>query len=432
MGFSWSEIERSLWGRAAIWLAFAAALGVAPLLFRGGLAMTILSQAGYVIIICLSYNILFGQGGMLSFGHAVYTGFGALIAMHAMRMAGTADGWSVPLPLIPLAGGLAGGFMAVLFGYVTTKKSGITFAMITLGLGELVAAMSLMFPGFFGGEAGVKADRVYGTPLFGMDFGPQIQVYYLIAVYCVICTALMYAFTCTPLGRLLNATRDNPERVEFIGYSTQRVRYLAFIISGFFAGIGGGLAAINFEIINAGDSLSIAQSGSFLLFTFLGGASFFVGPILGGIMLVLASVLLSDLTSAWLLYIGLFFVLMVMYVPGGVASLIAANVAIVRSGRASRLTVPYVGLMVASIATLFGFSLLIEMIYHTQFEAAKGPVMRFLGAAVDTHQPAVWIGAALYTAAFGALFLLACRQFAAGWEKIQEEMDAAQLAEVRS
>lgn len=122
MGFSWSEIERSLWGRAAIWLAFAAALGVAPLLFRGGLAMTILSQAGYVIIICLSYNILFGQGGMLSFGHAVYTGFGALIAMHAMRMAGTADGWSVPLPLIPLAGGLAGGFMAVLFGYVTTKK----------------------------------------------------------------------------------------------------------------------------------------------------------------------------------------------------------------------------------------------------------------------------------------------------------------------
>ncbi|MBN8960620.1 MAG: branched-chain amino acid ABC transporter permease [Rhizobiales bacterium] len=431
MGFSWSEIERSFWGRAIIWLAFAAGLGIAPLLFRSGIAMTILSQAGYVIIICLSYNILFGQGGMLSFGHAVYTGFGALIAMHAMRMAGDSGGWSVPLPLIPLVGGLAGGFMAVLFGYVTTKKSGITFAMITLGLGELVAAMSLMFPGFFGGEAGVKADRVYGEPLFGFDFGPQIQVYYLIAIYCVVCTALMYAFTCTPLGRLLNATRDNPERVEFIGYSTQRVRYLAFIVSGFFAGIGGGLAAINFEIINAGDSLSIAQSGSFLLFTFLGGASFFVGPIIGGIMLVLASVLLSDLTSAWLLYIGLFFVLMVMYVPGGVASLIATNVAVVHSGKASRLIVPYIGLIVASVAALCGLSLLIEMTYHTQFETAKGPVMRFLGATIDTHQSAIWIAAVLYTALVGAFLRFACLRFMSGWEKIQEEMDAAQAIEVR-
>ncbi len=431
MRLTWSDIEQSYWSRAVVWLAFAAVLGVAPLLFRSGLAMTILSQAGYVIIICLSYNILFGQGGMLSFGHAVYTGFGALIAMHAMQMAGDANGWFVPLPLIPLVGGVAGAFMAVLFGYVTTKKSGITFAMITLGLGELVAAMSLMFPGFFGGEAGVKADRVYGAPFFGFDFGPQIQVYYLIAVYCVICTALMYAFTCTPLGRLLNATRDNPERVEFIGYSTQHVRYLAFIISGFFAGIGGGLSAINFEIINALDSLSIAHSGSFLLFTFLGGASFFVGPIIGGVMLVLASVLLSDLTSAWLLYIGLFFVLMVMYVPGGVASLIASNIAILRSGKAARLAVPYAALAAASIAAMFGLSLLIEMIYHTQFEAAKGPMMRFLGAAIDTHQRMVWIGAALYTATTGGLFVLACRRFLGGWEKLQEEMETAQALEVR-
>lgn len=423
-------IEQSFWGRALIWLTFAAALGVAPLLFRSGLAMTILSQVGYVIIICLSYNILFGQGGMLSFGHAVYTGFGALVAMHVMGLAGT-DGWSVPLPLIPIVGGLAGGFMAILFGYVTTKKSGITFAMITLGLGELVAAMSLMFPAFFGGEGGVKADRVYGEPFFGFDFGPQIQVYYLIAVYCVICTAAMYAFTCTPLGRLLNATRDNPERVEFIGYSTQYVRYLAFIISGFFAGIGGGLAAINFEIINAADSLSIAQSGGFLLFTFLGGASFFVGPIIGGVLLVLASVLLSDLTKAWLLYIGLFFLLMVMYVPGGVASLISATIAILRSGRASRLLMSYLGLGVTSIATIAGLSALVEMIYHTQFDAARGTIVRLFGVAIDTQQPIVWIIALVCVAAAGGLFVLACRRFLAGWEKIQEEMEAALAVEVQ-
>ncbi len=142
------------------------------------------------------------------------------------------------MSLVPLVGGLAGLLFAVLFGFVTTKKSGTTFAMITLGIGELVRPMSLMFPEFFGGEGGVtdQPRRTAGRSL-GITFGPQIQVYYLIAVYCFVCTGLMFAFTRTPLGRMLNAVRDNPERVEFIGYDTQRVRYFAFIIAGFFAGI---------------------------------------------------------------------------------------------------------------------------------------------------------------------------------------------------
>jgi branched-chain amino acid transport system permease protein len=129
---------------------------------------------------------------------------------------------------------------------------------------------------------------------------------------------------------MLNAVRDNPERVEFIGYNTQRVRYFAFIIAGFFAGIGGALAAINFEIVTA-DSVSGLRSGGYLLFTFLGGATFFFGPIIGAVLMVLASVLLSELTKAWLLYLGLVFLFMVMYAPGGVASLIMMNVRVARS-----------------------------------------------------------------------------------------------------
>ena len=153
-----------------------------------------LSQMGYLVIICLSYNILLGQGGMLSFGHAVYTGLGSFLAVHAMN---AATQGTMPLPscVIPLIGGLSGLFFAALLGYVTTKKSGTTFAMITLGIGELVAAMSLMFPGFFGGEGGVTTNRVYGGGFLGLTFGRQIQVYYLIAVYCFISTVLMFAFT---------------------------------------------------------------------------------------------------------------------------------------------------------------------------------------------------------------------------------------------
>ena len=167
-------------GRFVIWTLFAVMLIVAPMVFRSSLALTMLSQIGYLIIICLSYNILLGQGGMLSFGHAVYTGLGSFIAIHAMNMA-TKGSVNIPLVLIPLVGGLAGAFFAIILGYVTTKKSGTTFAMITLGIGELVASMALMFPEFFGGEGGITTDRVYGKPFFGISFGPAIQVFYLIA-----------------------------------------------------------------------------------------------------------------------------------------------------------------------------------------------------------------------------------------------------------
>ncbi len=409
-------------GRILVWGLFALALIVAPLLFTSSLAMTMLSQIGYLIIICLSYNILLGQGGMLSFGHAVYTGLGSFIAVHAMNMASKGQ-VPVPLVLIPVVAGVAGAFFAAIFGFVTTKKSGTTFAMITLGIGELVAAMSLMFPGFFGGEGGITTDRVYGKFL-GWNFGPQIQVYYLIAVYCFICTALMFAFTGTPLGRMLNAVRDNPERVEFVGYNTQRVRYLSFIIAGFFAGIGGGLAAINFEIVNASDSLSTIRSGGYLLFTFLGGATFFFGPIIGAVLLVFASILLSELSKAWLLYLGLVFLFMVMFAPGGVASLIMMNVRVARFGKLGRFGWLYAGLAATGAVMVAGFAALVEMIYHMQLNAALGPTVEFFGVALDTSSTAHWVGACAVALVGLALFDQVRRRFAHRWGQAQEEIEA--------
>ena len=409
-------------GRFVIWSLFAIALIVAPMLFRSSLALTMLSQIGYLIIICLSYNMLLGQGGMLSFGHAVYTGLGSFIAIHAMNMA-TKGSAGIPLVLIPLVGGLAGAFFAILLGFVTTKKSGTTFAMITLGVGELVASMALMFPEFFGGEGGITTDRVYGTPFFGITFGPAIQVYYLIAAYCFVCTAAMFAFTGTPLGRILNAVRDNPERVEFIGYNTQRVRYFAFIIAGFFAGIGGGLATINFEIITGADSLSVLRSGGYLLFTFLGGATFFFGPIIGAVLLVLASVLLSELSKAWLLYLGLVFLFMVMYAPGGIASLIMMNLRLAKYGKLRPLWVSYLGLAGTGLVGVLGAACMVEMTYHLQLNAAVGPEMNFLGATINAKSLTSWFGAGFVLLTGGGLFELCRRQFARQWSSIQEEIE---------
>ncbi|MBI3533615.1 MAG: branched-chain amino acid ABC transporter permease [Burkholderiales bacterium] len=408
-------------GRWIVWGLFALILLLAPKVFTSSLSVTMLSQMGIAIIACLSYNMLLGQGGMLSFGHAVYSGLGSYMAIHALNMV-SQGALPIPVSLLPIVGGLAGLAFAVLFGYVTTRKSGTPFAMITLGMAELVFAMSLMFSEFFGGEAGVSGNRVAGQSFFGITFGPATQIYYLIAVYTFVCVALMFAFTRSPLGRILNAVRDNPERVEFIGYSTQRVRYFAFIISGFFAGVAGGLGSLLFEIVTA-EVVGTGRSGAYLLFTFLGGATFFFGPILGGILMVIAFVLLSEFTKAWLLYLGLIFLFMVMYAPGGIASLIMMNLRVASFGLLRRVWVSYLALGVSALVVLLGAAVMIEMIYHLQLNAAMGPMLNFVGIEFNTSSLDHWFGAVFVLLTGLGLFELCRRQFILEWGEVQEEIE---------
>ena len=408
-------------GRVLVWGVFALALALTPMLFSSGLALTVLSQMGIAIIACLSYNMLLGQGGMLSFGHAVYSGLGAFVAIHALNSA-SSGALPIPVSLIPVAGGLAGMGFAVLFGYVTTRKAGTTFSMITLGLGELVFAMSLMVPEFFGGEGGVSGNRVVGQAVMGITYGPAIQVYYLIAVYTFVCVVAMYAFTQTPLGRMLNAVRDNPERVEFVGYNTQRIRYMAFILAGFFAGVSGGLGALNFEIVTA-EVVGAARSGAYLLFTFLGGATFFFGPIIGAVLMVLAFVLFSELTKAWLLYLGLIFLVMVMYAPGGIASLIMMNLRVAAHGRLKGLLRHYVLLGITAVVALTGLGALVEMIYHLQLNASMGAELPFMGLSLNVSQAQSWLGATAVALVGWVLFELARRRFARDWKAVQEAIE---------
>jgi branched-chain amino acid transport system permease protein len=404
--------------RWVIWGAYGLILLLAPLVFTSSLSHTMLSQMGIAIIVCLSYNMILGQGGMLSFGHAVYSGMGAFLAIHTLDLVAK-GGWPIPVSLVPIVGGLSAMLFAVLFGYVTTKKAATPFAMITLGIGELVWASALMFPEFFGGEGGISSNRVAGPKPFGITFGPQIQLYYLIAFYTFVCTAAMYAFTRTPLGRMLNAVRDNPERVEFVGYDTQKVRYIAFILSAFFAGISGGLAALNFEIVTS-EVVSAPRSGAYLLFTFLGGATFFFGPIIGGVLLVLAGVLLSELTKAWLLYLGLVFLFMVMYAPGGIASLVMMNVRVAAFGRLKELWVSYLALAFTALVALCGAAAMIEMVYHLQLNAALGPKLQFMGATLDAKGADSWFGAVFVMLTGVALFEVARRHYVRQWGEIQE------------
>ncbi len=408
-------------GRWVVWGGFALVLIMAPRLMSSGSVVSLLSLMGTTMIFALSYNMLLGQSGMLSFGHAVYSGMGAFFAIHAINLAGS-GALPVPLTLIPLIGGLAGLLFGVLFGYVTTKRSGTTFSMISLGIVELVFACSLMFPGFFGGEGGVAGDRVFGQPLLGITYGPQIQVYYLIAFWLFISTVAMFAISHTPLGRIANAVRDNPERAEFIGYDTQRVRYLMLILSGFFAGISGALTAINFEIVSA-ENVSAVRSGAVLLFTFIGGIGFFFGPMLGAIIGIFLTVMLSEFTKAWQLYLGLFFILIVMYAPGGLASLIMMNIRVVAQGHLRRILPSGLAVLSAGIVGLTGLIILIEMLYHRTLESAMGTQMTLFGQQVDTAALSGWLAGGLLFLAGLIAFLMIRPRFVNAWDDVNASIE---------
>ncbi|RPH64289.1 MAG: branched-chain amino acid ABC transporter permease [Burkholderiales bacterium] len=408
-------------GRWFVWATTAVMFAVLPLIFTKGFAITLLSQMGIMIVFALSYNMLFGQGGMLSFGHAVYSGLGAFFAIHALNWAGAGKIW-LPVSLVPLVGGVFGALFGVLFGYVTTKKAGTPFAMITLGIGEMVFAASLMFPGFFGGEGGVSGNRVIGDPLLGVSFGPGIEVYYLIAVWCFGCMVAMFAFAQTPLGRISNAVRDNPERAEFIGYSAQRVRFLVLIVAAFFAGISGGLSAINFEIVTA-ENVSALRSGGVLLATFIGGAMFFFGPVLGAVIFVFFVVALSEYTKAWQFYLGVFFVLMVMYAPGGVASLVLINLRVMKYRLFARLRDPYAGVLLSALVLLVGVAMVVEMSYHLTLGASTGSTLKLFGFGVDSAAPEVWLLASGIVVAGALSFDAMRRYFAREWEAVQADIE---------
>jgi branched-chain amino acid transport system permease protein len=401
------------------WVATGLFLLALPKIFGSSGALTMFSLIGISIIFSLSYNILLGQTGMLSFGHAVYYGLGGFLVIHAINIV-SANKLPFPLPVIPLVGGLTGLFFAAIIGWVSTKRSGTAFAMISLGVAELVASSALILRTFFGGEAGITANRTKLMRVFDWNFGPQIQIYYLVAAWTLIAVIAMYALTRTPLGRMCNAVRDNPERVRFVGYDPHVVRYLAFCFAGFFAGIAGALAAINFEIANSA-YLGAVQSGTVLFSTYIGGVGYFIGPIVGAIFVTVLSLNLSDLTSVWQLYFGLFFISVVTFAPGGITGLLMMHRPLIRGGTLGKVLPYYAIALIPTLALVAGLVLGIETIVHHTVSPGDDPNVKAFGMSFNAASPITWIV---------ALFLIAAGFVAARktWSRLARAWDDALTA----
>ena len=382
----------ALVGRLGPWIGLAVVLVMLPQAFSSGFALTMMSQMGLLVIFALAYNMLLGQGGMLSFGHAIYFGLAGYFTIHYLNLIYEEQVPYIPVTLVPLLGGLVGLFFGVLIGYVSTRRAGTTFAMISLGFGEMVTALTLVLVAIFNGEDGIQTDRVIGEELFGVTYGPSIEVYYLIAGWCFVCVVAMYLLTRTPFGRISNAVRDNPERIEFVGYSSQRIRWLAFSLSSFFAGIAGALHAVNIEHVGF-EQVSILQSGLVLFMVYIGGAGIFAGPVIGAVLLYFLQSTLTDVTEAWVLYLGVLFVAVIMFFPGGLAGLIAMHRPIWIAGARllAPLALPYALFVAALVTCVLGFIGLIEMLYFRSSRLSTETELIVFGFEVDPFGVPAWI-----------------------------------------
>jgi len=407
--------------RNAIWGVALLIVALLPQVARSGTSIAVLNQMCIMVIFSLSYNMMLGQGGMLSFGHAVYFGLGGYVAIHFMKIA--AGGYFLPLPLVPLIGGLAGLFFGLIIGSFSTNRAGTVFAMISLGIGELIAASSLIFVKFSGGEEGITADRTDLTAFFGIQFRSELAVYYLIGAWMLISAWLMYRFSRTPVGRMANAVRDNPERAEFVGYSQKQVRLISFMAAGFFAGVAGGLFALNYEIVTE-ETVNLNTSGVVLLQAFIGGVGFFVGPIIGAVVYTLLQTLLSNYTEIWAFYVGLIFVATVMYAPAGLTGLIMMHLPILRAGRLRSLARPYLQVGLPALCCAVGVIGLLELLHFVSARATGQTVKRLFWMRFDVDQPLPWL-------VFGVLavggFLVArwmAPRLAAAWDEAHPHVQA--------
>ncbi|WP_186070724.1 ABC transporter permease subunit [Burkholderia gladioli] len=349
---------------AAGWLALVGLLVLPALIWPQGAVLAWLAQTAALVVLALSYNLLLGSTGLLSFCHAAFAGLGAFVAAHAFNRFGFA------LPWLPLAGGLGGAGFGLLFGAIATRRAGTAFAMITLGLGELIAAAAWSVPDWFGGAGGLAIDRAAGAPLGAWRFGADREAYALIAAWCLLSALAMRVVLATPFARLARAVRDKPRRVAALGTDPRRVRLLMMVIAAFFAGVAGTLTLIDVELASS-DSVSMLRSATVLFATVIGGSGGFFGPVLGAAVMAAFGSFVAGLSRAWLFYLGLLFVAVVVAAPGGLLGALAAQAAAWRgAGRAARLR--QLSRLAAWLAAVLAIVFGVELGYALQLGDGEG------------------------------------------------------------
>lgn len=291
-----------------------AALALLPQVIDSDYYVNLTSQILIAAILAMSLNLLVGFGGLTSLGHAAYLGTAAYLAIYATAHAGFSH---LAGAAIALGGTL---LLAMLFGYLALRATGLGFLMITLALGQILWGLAFRWVSFTGGDNGLGGLR--RPQPFGIDLAQATSFFYLVLAVFAVSFVAIACFTRSPFGHSLAGTRDQPRRMRALGYNVSVIQWLSFVYAGFWGGVAGLLYA-NYHQFVSPQALHLTTSAETLLMVIAGGAGTLTGPVVGAVLVMILKNVASVYVTRWVMLLGLVFVLIVLFMPDGLVPGIA-------------------------------------------------------------------------------------------------------------
>jgi branched-chain amino acid transport system permease protein len=301
------------------WLLVAAAILVALPAFLPRYQLRLVNEALIFSLFSVSYNLLLGYAGLLSFGHAMFFGVGAYATGFLV-----AKGSSMPFFAAIALATLITMVVGFVVGMLLLRVRGTPFALLTLAFNALFYAVAIKWTAVTGGDDGLKLARpAVDLGIAQLNTNIHAVFYYITLV--VVGAVLLYCwyFTRTSMGQTVLLMRENEERLRFVGYNTSISRLILFTFTGSLAGMAGSFYALFFSFVSL-EAVSIDMTTRVLLMTFIGGTGHFLGPVLGSGVYIYLQDYLSDLTDRWPLFMGLLFILMVLFAPKGLSGILSS------------------------------------------------------------------------------------------------------------
>jgi branched-chain amino acid transport system permease protein len=266
-------------------------------------------------ILVMSLDLLLGFTGLASLGQAAYLGVGAYLT--AILAARYHIGLGYDFWLVAMFGMLGGAMLAALFGLLAVRASGVYFLMITLALGQCVWGLAYRWNSLTGGDNGINLEH---RPKFGIDLSNEVTFFYLVFAFFAASLLILYTIVHSPFGRSLVGIREHEPRMRILGYNTWLHKYIAFIIAGAFGGLSGVLWAHTAGIVSP-ENVVLTTSVDALLMAVLGGAGTLIGGAIGASVVLFIREYLSTLVHWWQYVLGGVYVLVILYLPGGLMSI---------------------------------------------------------------------------------------------------------------
>ncbi len=264
-------------------------------------------------LFAMAYDLVLGYTGMLSFGHAAFFGIGAYsTGIMLLRV-------TPSIPLALCAGVIVSSLAALFVGFASIRRHGIYFTMVTLAFAQMFYFIAFKWTGLTGGDDGLQG--VPRPDLGPFDLTPETHLYYFVLVLTVVSMILMLRLVHSPFGKTLQAIRENRDRAMSVGYDVDRFRLMAFVISGFFAGLAGGCYALLLNFVPL-SSLHWTTSGEVVVMTITGGMGTLFGPALGAVGIIILRDVISNYTESWGFFMGLIFMGVVLGLRGGIIGLL--------------------------------------------------------------------------------------------------------------